>query len=540
MASSRPYSLFRRIVGKRRQIPSEINKGTNLADEANDKGPNSELGKDIHQSSQDAQEPGVPISSGVSVMKILAYAVAVAAAAAFGFALGGGVTLLFNESAGELDPNSEVGLELARLDGDLETLRQAVEDIVIPDPGAESNAELELQSLENRIGDLESRIEEFAKSRQTDASRLEALSKADGDFSNLFAEQAKLADAHASELKTITGNLSDLSLLRDEVSEIRNKMDQMPVSSPGSPELAAKFEAFDQRLASIEERPATFSNSGGEESNLSGQIESLLANDRRLDSKLDSLQSETADLTTLPGELERIFLRIQQAETKIDTLSNLTADNSDSQMNLANEQKLSAMESDLIRIEKETASALDSARKEIAALDSEIRTSLDSAATRIAYSRIFDAIYSGRSYSELLADVDWVQPNQSETLAYYAETGIKSLEELEDLFLDRARKTLKGAQIEGDSEQGVTTFLKSLVVVRSLSPQEGNDVGSILSRAEAALNDGRLRASLNLVSSLPENSRQSMKEWSDAVVSRLAVLDAIRMPSSLPSKEPRE
>ena len=540
MADFRLSTLFRKIGGSRRETPDEPDESANNNEEASFEGPTADLGTESGPSGNLASELGVSKTSGNSIMRRFAYAVAVVAAAAIGYALGDGISLLLDAPVDELDPNSEIGLELGRLEGEINVLRQEVESLAIPDPASEKTAELQRQSFEQRIGDMESDLEAISKSRNFDASRFEALSKADEELSKIVEEQAKMADASAAELDSISGNLQSLISLRDDVLEIGNRVDNLASAAPDAPALTSELEAIGSRLSAIERSPDAISKDVEEEVNWSTEIELLLANDRELESKLDGLQSGIAGLLSVPGEIEKIRARIREVETDVDALAGTAAEVPESKLISAFDQKSRALEEELMRIKEQSASEFAVVRQEIDALDSEFRSALDSAASRITYSRVFDAIYSGRSYSAFLDEIDWVQPKESETLAQYAELGVKSLEELEDLFLRSARETLKSSQAGSDSEQGVTSFLKSLVVVRSLSPQEGNDVGSVLSRAEAALNDGRLRASLELVSSLPESSRQSMKDWSDAATSRLAVLDAISMSSTPPSLEPQE
>ena len=480
------------------------------------------------------------LSKGRSALKGLAYASALTAAAAIGFAVGGGASFLFSNSGEALDPNSEVGLELGRLRGEINELRDDLANIELPDLEALGSAELQLQTFDQRLADLESGLKDEANLNVADARRFQELARSDGELSTRLEKQEKTAEIRNSEFASLTAKLEGLVLLGDDVAEIRRRLDELSNEADISPELSEILESYGQRLSDVEERSRSDSNTGAEDSGSSADFRILLANDTELAGRLNKLQSDTEGLMNVSAEIESIRSQLLDASADIETLASQVAERSEAEEILPNEQKLETLESEISKLRAETASALDGLGQELAALESEIRASLDAAAARIAYSRIFEAIYSGRPYSDFMEEVDWVRPEQRETLALFAESGVESLDDLQELFLSRARNALRSEQAEGESEPAVTSFLKSLVVVRPLNPQEGDDARSILSRAESALRDGRLRAALEIMEGLPENSRQQMKEWSDAANSRLAVLDALRVSVSDPSAESQE
>ena len=70
--------------------------------------------------------------------------------------------------------------------------------------------------------------------------------------------------------------------------------------------------------------------------------------------------------------------------------------------------------------------------------------------------------------------------------------------------------------------------------MRSLDPQEGDSPDAILSRAEAALRDGRLTDALAEIGSLPEQGRAELSDWvARAEMRQTAVAAAEQLTQSL-------
>ena len=104
-------------------------------------------------------------------------------------------------------------------------------------------------------------------------------------------------------------------------------------------------------------------------------------------------------------------------------------------------------------------------------------------------------------------------------LSSVAEEGVPTLRDLQDGFSDAARAALRSARDEGLEDQagGVGGFLRSTFNARSVAPREGTDPDAVLSRAGAAVDDGRIADALAEVETLPEVVRGAMSDWlSDA------------------------
>ena len=139
--------------------------------------------------------------------------------------------------------------------------------------------------------------------------------------------------------------------------------------------------------------------------------------------------------------------------------------------------------------------------------------------------RLRAALDSGRAYADILAEIArQAAIDIPEALQRGAEAGIPPLLKLQSDFPAAARAGLKAA-IRAEAGEGVAArlgaFLKSQIAARSLEARPGDDPDAILSRAEAALKQGRLRAAVDLVRSLPPAAIDAMAGWLESAEKRL-------------------
>ena len=80
---------------------------------------------------------------------------------------------------------------------------------------------------------------------------------------------------------------------------------------------------------------------------------------------------------------------------------------------------------------------------------------------------------------------------------------------------------------EGSGGSGIGNFLKTQLQARSVTPKDGDDADAVLSRAEAALKDGRLSDTLAELDTLPEASKAEMSPWMEAAKARQDALNTI-------------
>lgn len=107
--------------------------------------------------------------------------------------------------------------------------------------------------------------------------------------------------------------------------------------------------------------------------------------------------------------------------------------------------------------------------------------------------------------------------------------GVPTLAGLQDSFAPAARAALAADTPEADAPLGdrFVNFLRSQTGARSLAPREGDGTDAVLSRAEAALRAGDLRATLDELEALTAAPAQAMDDWRAQVETRLAALAAL-------------
>ncbi|MFU8779109.1 MAG: COG4223 family protein, partial [Roseovarius sp.] len=131
-----------------------------------------------------------------------------------------------------------------------------------------------------------------------------------------------------------------------------------------------------------------------------------------------------------------------------------------------------------------------------AAADAQEAAARDSAVVtlrRAALTHVRTALDTGSVFAPALSDLRDTGAEVPAALAEQAQTGVPTQIALIETFPEAARAALAAARVEsGDAVAGVGGFLKSQLGIRSLSPQEGDDPDAVLSRAEAALAQGRL------------------------------------------------
>lgn len=147
-----------------------------------------------------------------------------------------------------------------------------------------------------------------------------------------------------------------------------------------------------------------------------------------------------------------------------------------------------------------------------------------------ALTRVISALDSGAPYRGPLTELAGATgASIPEALAAHADAGVPTNLTLAEEFPAYARDALADArkheQVEGGG--GLAHFLKIQLGARSIEPKEGDDADAILSRAEAALREGRLEASLTELSALPDSSQAILADWRSMVEIRMAAVQAV-------------
>jgi len=165
-----------------------------------------------------------------------------------------------------------------------------------------------------------------------------------------------------------------------------------------------------------------------------------------------------------------------------------------------------------------------------ATLQAEEEAARDSARAtlqRAALTRVMTALDTGGEFSAALSDLRETGAQVPGALADMAETGVPTRAQLVDSFPGAARAALEAVYTaDADGAASVGAFLRAQLGVRSLEPREGDDPDAILSRAEAALEEGRLDNALAEIETLPEEARSAMSDWTSRAKARNDALAA--------------
>ena len=260
----------------------------------------------------------------------------------------------------------------------------------------------------------------------------------------------------------VAGTTSRLDELGTEISGMTGRLEELKA---GSTELAGKLDGIDARLTDIEKRPIT----------------------------------ENADSEAAVAAYERELAALQASV----------------------EEQRDALQTSVDEQRAEIESLLDNAISvEEAAAETAKVASLQGALTDLT-----SALNSGQPFGAALATMtEQGVADVPAALSDVAEDGVQTLNALQTRFPDSARASLGAARASGenDSEGGVGGFLRRQLGARSVTPREGSSPDAVLSRAEAAVREGRLDDALTELDTLPAPAQEAMQDWLDDARARSA------------------
>lgn len=241
----------------------------------------------------------------------------------------------------------------------------------------------------------------------------------------------------------------------------------------------------------------------------------------RTDPDLSGIEAALDDLATRITELEA---RPAPAAAPSGDVSGVTAD-------------MDALRAQIAEMTDAAQTELQEARAAAAAIEQSAAAAARKAAARAALARVQTALESGAPIGAALGDLEEATATAAPDALIAAQDGVPTLASLQESFPEAARAALASARREGvagEETTGIGAFLRSQFDVRSTAPQEGDDADAVLSRAEAAIRNGRLSDALAEVSALPEVARAEMSGWlAQAELRASAVAAADILSSSL-------
>ena len=257
----------------------------------------------------------------------------------------------------------------------------------------------------------------------------------------------------------------------------------------------ADLSGFEDRIAEQQDRIAALENAEApvsEAPDLSG-IEASIA---VLSDQVSVLEAELQELARRPVPTSGGSAPAVDYSADFDEMRASIA---------AQQEEISAQQDEIARL-LENAQSVEEATAEAAR----------QAAAQAALAKITAAVSTGSSYDDALSELQEAGVNDvSGALADPAGEGVPTLTQLQSGFPDAARAALAAARstgAEGD-ETGFGSFLRRQLGARSTAPREGSDPDAVLSRAEAAVRDGRISAALDELDTLPEEAQAAMDDW---------------------------
>lgn len=291
-------------------------------------------------------------------------------------------------------------------------------------------------------------------------------------------------DAQTARIKTMAEDIArlqqapapvDKAALDAELTRLRDEVAARPAATTDIGPLETRLTDLEARLTALEKRP------------VAGGAASSTAIDA-LSRELEALRSQVTQQAGSGGaEADRITAAATEAEAKIKA-------------------------------------ATDEAAKLKAEAEGIARQAKADSALRLMQA----ALESGAPFTAALEDLTAAGIEVPAELQQDAQ-GIPTLDELRTSFPEAAREALS-VTVQPAPDAGALdrlgAFLRGQTGARSLTPREGNDPDAILSRAEAALNQGDLAAALSELRALPVEVQGPMTDWIKLAEKRLTALEA--------------
>ena len=242
---------------------------------------------------------------------------------------------------------------------------------------------------------------------------------------------------------------------------------------------------------------------------------------------LSSIEGTQAELQTALADLTE---RVAALEARpASSGGSVSVDTSDVQA------EMDALRAQIAEMTGVAETELAEARAAAASIEEDAAAAARAAAGRAALARVQTALESGAPIGAALGDLEAAIGESAPDALLAVQDGVPTLAALQDQFPDVARAALATARSEGvagEETSGFGAFLRSQLDVRSTSPQEGDSVDAVLSRAEEAVRTGRLSDALAEISALPEVARADMSDWLAQAEARADAIAAVDMLST--------
>lgn len=262
-------------------------------------------------------------------------------------------------------------------------------------------------------------------------------------------------------------------------------------------------EAQNAAIAALEAKTAAL------ESSLAAASAKSASDVAALGSALDAVKAQDPSdrVAELSKALEAAASRIAALESR-PVAGSAPSPETMQAVDAALEQLRAQVSNELTRIE--------AASKAVAATEQSAHAQAAQAVALAALGRVQSALDAGQPYAADLAPIKAASVAIPPALETHAKQGVPTLAALQEAFPDAARAALSASidQETPDDTQGkIGAFLRKQLGVRSLEPRAGDDPDAVLSRAEDALRQGDLSATLAQLDTLNGPAAEHMVDW---------------------------
>ena len=292
--------------------------------------------------------------------------------------------------------------------------------------------------------------------------------------------------------------------------------------------------------------------------NISGNTNSISQNtktngdqDTQLQNIMAKLETHSVQLKTLNGSLEsmvNLSKTLDDLKVRVESIEMLTADMSQLVAKLEKRPVNATLSTEVIAAYNSEVTKLietmAAQRKKVVNLLGEATAKKAQASkierrtqANLTFTAIQTAFKTGESFATELNEFSKLTNAQIPAdLQKIASEGVQRLEALTHTFPEVARAAI-AAERSGNSYDGTIQsllgFLKSQVQARSVTPKEGTDADAVLSRAEAALRDGKLDKAVEELQALQSPAKEAMAEWQAEAQQRLNLVQALNSLSAV-------
>lgn len=247
-----------------------------------------------------------------------------------------------------------------------------------------------------------------------------------------------------------------------------------------------------------------------------------------LTSLKDGLAALREDVTGLGTRLDAVDARFAELTTRLDTLEKRPISEG------VSDEAIAAYERELDTLREAIAAQraeVEKMSEDAAAMEANAEETARRTMARAALTRVRTAIDSGEPFAGAVQDMREAGVEPPALLADVAESGVITRSALQARFPDAARAALRAwrndTSEDGGGAGGFWNTINDQLGVRSVTPREGDDPDAILSRAEAAVREGRLTDALAEIETLPDSARAALDAWEADARRRLEIRRAV-------------